>query len=330
MKNLKIQFYYAMFVFLIALFLCASAKVNAQDDKDKIRVETNLVLINVLVSDKNGQFFTGLTPEQFEIYDDNVKRPIESFSSERAPVSFGIIYDMHPTTEERTKSVVESFRLFKSALGREDDIFLAAFNMRGEQTFDFIPTFEQLEKHMTDPDKREPYSLYDAVYFASERIQRSRNQKRALLIISDSADHHSHHTLSEVREKVGEIQAEVYAVIFDDNNDFAYGNVTHKGGEFHPFFKDASQLDRAAMQDLTLRSGGGTYFGGSENALRLFAIYKQIASEVGAYYTLGFYPDRIDDKRHDIHIGLRGVKGSKDLVLTYRLSYQNRAKPVNQ
>jgi len=74
---------------------------------------------------------------------------------------------------------------------RNDDVFLVAFNMRGEQTFDFIPTFDQLQKHLAQPDKREPYSLYDAVYLASDRIQSSRNRKRVLLIISDSADHHA-------------------------------------------------------------------------------------------------------------------------------------------
>jgi hypothetical protein len=195
--------------------------------------------------------------------------------------------------------------------------------MRGEQTFDFVPTFEQLEKHMADPGKREPYSLYDAIYFASDRIRSSRNKKRVLLIISDSADHHSRHTFSEVRGKVSDVKAEVYAVIFDESNGYGYSDITHKSMELHPFSKNASPLDRAAVLDLAMKSGGGTYFGSSENGLMLFTIYRQIAEEIRSHYTLGFYPDVIDDKQHDVRVRLRGVSGSKGFVLTYRTFYRN-------
>jgi Ca-activated chloride channel family protein len=304
------------------------ACIFAQNKDESIRVDTNLVLINVLVRDKIGQPIRGLKAEQFEVLDDETKRPIETFSTEEAPISFGIVYDMHPTTDELTKSVIESLRRFKTELGPGDDIFLVAFNMRGEQTFDFVPTLDQLQKHMSAPGKREPYSLYDAVYFASDRIQTSRNQRRVLIIISDSADHHSRHTFSEVREKLSDIRAEVYAVIFDENYGYGYSDITHKTKEQYPFFKDASPLDRAAIMDLTLRSGGSTFVGGFQNALRLSTIYTQIAKDMRSHYTLGFYPEVVDDKQHRIRIRLRGVPGAKDFVLTYRPSYRNPRRSV--
>ena len=324
------KFRLPVFVLLTAATIFSCAIVNAQDTGDGTRIDTNLVLINVLVNDKNGQSVRGLKAEQFEVLDDGARRRIESFSAEECPISFGIIYDMHPSTEDGSRSVIESLRRFKADLRAEDDIFLVAFNMGGEQTFDFIPALEQLEKHMADPGKREPHSLYDAVYFASDRIQLSRNKKRVLLIISDSADHRSRHTFSEVREKVGDVKAEVYAVIFDRDDGYGYSDVTHESRELHPFSKDASPLDRAAILDLTMKSGGSTYFGGAENASMLFAIFTQIAAEMRAHYTLGFYPDAIDDKSHDVRIRLRGVPGAKGLVLTYRPSYRNPKRPVSQ
>jgi len=311
-------------VLLAILLATGSAGIEAQNKDESIRVDTNLVLINVLVRDKTGQPVKGLKAEQFEVLDDETKRRIESFSDGDAPMSLGIIYDMHPTTDERTKSVIESLGRFKAELGRGDDLFLVAFNMRGEETFDFVPTFDQLEKHMTSPGKREPYSLYDAVYFASDRIQASRNQRRVLLIISDSADHRSRNTLSAVREKVSDIRAEVYAVILDENYGYGYFDMSHRSRERYPFSKDASRLDRAAIMDLTLRSGGSTLVGGSENELRLSTIYTQIAKDMRSHYTLGFYPEVVDDKRHTLRIRLRNISGAKDFVLTYRTSYQNR------
>lgn len=314
---------------LAILLTTPCVHILAQDRDEAIRVDTNIVLINVLVRDKNGEAVRGLKPEQFQVFDDETNRPIESFSSDEAAVSFGIIYDMHPTTDERTRSVVESLRQFKAELNGNDDVFLVAFNMRGEQTFDFIPTFDQLQKHLAQPDKREPYSLYDAVYLASDRIQSSRNRKRVLLIISDSADHHGRHTFSELRGKVRDIKAEVYAVIFDEREGYGYSDLTRNSRDRYPFSVDASPLDRASIIDLTLKSGGSTFVGGSQNAQRLFTIYTQVAKDIRSYYTLGFYPDVIDEKQHRVRVKLRNVPGSKDFVLTYQPSYRNLKHPIS-
>ena len=53
---------------------------------------------------------------KFEIFDNSKKQEIEYFSAGDAPVSFGIVYDMHPTTEERTTAVLESLREFAKRL----------------------------------------------------------------------------------------------------------------------------------------------------------------------------------------------------------------------
>lgn len=118
-------------VALLVLLLVILANTDAQNHDEKIRGDTNLVLIEVLVRVKTAELVKGLTASKFEIVVDDVKRPIESFSAQEASVSFGFIFDMHPTTSERTKSVIESLRRFKAGLKLGDDIFLVAFNMRG-------------------------------------------------------------------------------------------------------------------------------------------------------------------------------------------------------
>ena len=308
------------------LFFLMSTGIFAQVIEETTRIDTNLVIIDVLVMDKTGHVVTGLRADQFELFDDNAKQVIESFSAEAEPVSFGIVFDMHPTTYERNRTVLESLKSFTNVLGQKDDLFLLAFNMQGQQIFDFVPTLEQLERHMADPAKREPRSLYDAVYFASDRIQSSRNQKRVLLIISDSADHNSRHTFSAVQRKLAAIRTEVYAVIVDSNNGLGYKDITHNGREVYPSSSDASELDRAALLDLTLKSGGSTYFGGTKSSLQLDNIYRDVDREMRSHYTLGFYPDVIDGKRHSIRVRLRGVPSSKGFVLVYRMGYRNPSK----
>jgi VWFA-related protein len=285
------------------------------------RVDTNLVLIDVLVVDREGKPVTGLQADQFELFIDKVKQPVDVFSANGDSVSFGFVYDMHPTTDERTRMVISSLREFKRTISEGDDVFLLPFNMRGSQIFDFIPTEEQLGRHMADPDKREPRSLYDAVYSASNKIALMPNRKRAVILITDGADHQSRSSFSKIRDKLAAIRAEVYAVVLDDDN-FAFRDVTRSRREIYPVSQEASSLDRAKLLGLTMQSGGA-FFSGVTTAERLTELYQDIDREMHSQYTLGFYPDLVDQKSHTVKVRLKNAEASKAFVLTYRNSYQN-------
>jgi VWFA-related protein len=307
---------------LLVMALVATVPSLAQVVDEKTRVDTNLVLIDVLVMNRDVKPVRGLSAGQFELIIDGVKQPIETFSADAEPVSLGIVYDMHPTTTDRTRAVIESFQAFKQQLSPEDDVFLVAFDNRGLQSFDFVPKLEQLERHMTDPSRPQLRALYDAVYFASDKVATSRNQKRVLLIISDSADHRSRHSFADVKRKLASIRSEVYTVIIDENNGLGYKDVTQGGREFYPFTRDASALDRAALMELALRNGGGAFFAGPATGWQLLRIYGQIVAEMRTHYTIGFYPEVVDAKEHLVKVRLHGAPNSKEYVLTYRTSYR--------
>ncbi len=124
------------------------------------------------------------------------------------------------------------------------------------------------------------------------------------------------------------VRTEVYALIVDDNSRPGYKDITHNG--HIRSLTDASPLERAALMDLTLKSGGGTFFGDPQNTLRLQKIYSEIADEMRSHYTLGFYPDVIDTKLHSIKVRLRNVANANGFALAYRMSYQNEAKPAGR
>ena len=311
------KFRYLILSLIISLFAVAA---NAQDEV--IRVETDLVTVNVAVRDASGKFVKGLQQKQFEIFDNKRKQQISHFSAEDAPVSYGIVYDMHPTTEERTNAVLDSLRAFTKGLDNEDRFFIVAFNERGNLNLDFIPTVEQIQKNLK---RSEPTALYDAIYLAADKLRESKNLKRTILVISDSADHHSHHSLSELSDQLKSFDAQIYAIIFDEREMSSYLDIT-RGEQRQKISGDASGLDRVALQNLTLKSGGTAHFPTSENSLRLYEIYQRIASEMREFYTLSFYPTETDGKWHELRIGLRSVKGSKGFALTYRQGYQGSLK----
>jgi Ca-activated chloride channel homolog len=311
---------YLILIFVAMLFSVATT--FAQDET--IRVETDLVTVNVAVADKQGKPVKNLRQEQFEIFDNRTKQQISYFSAEDAPVTYGIIYDMHPTTTERTTAVLESLRSFTKKLRDEDRFFLIAFNQKGSLSLDFIPTPEQIEKNLPLGAKpRELNSLYDAIYEGADRLSESKSPKRTLLVISDSADDRSRHSISDLRNRFKTFDAQIYAVIFDESQMWAYSDVTRGGERRKRISNDADQLDRATLQELTMRSGGTANFPATENTVELLGIYNQIAAEMRDFYTLSFYPSAKDGKWHNLHVDLHSVEGYKKFALTYRQGYRS-------
>ena len=320
--NLSFKINHTKTLILPILFLLISFSPAFAQDETPIRVETNLVNINVAIKDKKGDFVENLNKENFEIFDNNIKQEIEYFSAEDAPVSFGIVYDMHPTTEERTTAVLESLREFAKKLNANDDIFSIVFNKRGSLVTDFIPTVEQLNTNLSGK-YREPNALYDAIFLATEKIRKSRNNKRIILVITDSADHQSEHRFGDIVKQLKNLDAQIYAVLWDEADEWKYTDITRNGQTRTRVSSDASGLDRAALQELALRTGGTMRSPTVHNAQELFRIYNQIAFETRKQYTLGFYPKTVDGKWHDLRINLLSVKDGKKTVLTYRPGYQS-------
>jgi Ca-activated chloride channel family protein len=312
----------ALKIFVLLIIFSAVSQALAQDEP--IRVDTNIVTVNVAVTDDKGKFVSGMTQKQFEIFDNGVKRNIEYFSAQEAPVTYGIVYDMHPTTRERTQAVLESLKAFTGALRQADDFFIVAFSERGSLSLDFIPTVEQVENQISPAAKRDqPTALYDAIYAAAAKLRSDRNLKRTLLVISDSADHQSRHSFPDVLKTLKNFDVQVYAVILDSESKWKYSDVTVSGKNRKPATRDANAYDRASLSDLTLKSGGTSHFPVSESARELFDIYSEISSDLRERYTISFTPDAADGKWHDLRVKLSGAGGNKKFALTYRLGYQS-------
>ncbi|MEP7037702.1 MAG: VWA domain-containing protein, partial [Acidobacteriota bacterium] len=295
---------YKKFVLFVILTVIFSAAIFAQDEKP-IRVETNLVNVNVAVRNEKGDFVENLKKEQFDVFDNNRKQQIEYFSAEDAPVSFGIVYDLHPTTDERTITVLESLRQFTKELRPTDDFFVTVFNERGSLTLDFVPTAEQVKTNLSGKFGS-PNSLYDAIYAAGDKIRNSKNLKRTLLIITDSADHRSKHSFSELESEFKTLDVQIYAVIWDEAQQFSYSDIIRDGRRRSSISRDATtSLDRVAMLGLTLRNNGTSQTPTIQNAQELYRIFSQIGFEMRKQYTLGFYPEAIDGKEHQLKIVFR-------------------------
>ncbi|MBK8305096.1 MAG: VWA domain-containing protein [Pyrinomonadaceae bacterium] len=303
---------------VISLFAVAAA---AQDDT--IRVATNLVTLNVSVADKKGKAATGLKLSDFRLTDNGKAQEIETFSDAAAPVSYGIVYDQHPTTDDQARSVLAALKQFTSKLGGSDDFFVTVFNDRGSLTTEFVPTVEQIGNQ----DGGGATSLFDAIFAASGRMSQARNNKRVLLVLTDGADHNSQHSYKELRNHLRSVNLPVYAITFSnrDRTMFGYSDIFRDGPRGRILYGEADALDRGAIAELSKTSGGQAYDGNMRNQVYLAAVCTMVGEEVRSQYVLGFYPDALDGKYHKLGVTVVGQK-EKKLKISSRKGYQSPRK----
>lgn len=302
-----------------------SLGIFAQDDV--ISVETNLVTLSVAVTDKNGNYVKNLKKEDFQVFDENVKQEIEQFSTEDAPIYFGIVYDLHPTTDERTKNVLDALRQFTKELKQKDNFFITVFNERGSLTTGFVPSNEQIETALSDAKPNTPNSLYDAVFAASEKVRQNKNAKQILIVLTDGEDHSSHHSEKELRQHLRGVNLPVYTISFNDENRRLWSYTDIYSGQQRQTLGavETNALNRAVLDELSRTSGGQTFEQMIQNRLFLHSILKKVQAEVESQYIIGFYPETVDNKWRKLKVTVKAPKDNK-YRLSNRKGYQNMKK----
>ena len=325
-------------IFLFTLFLAISSIIcPAQVTEDEtISVGTELVSINVSVTDKKNRHIAGLSKEQFEVFDDKVKQQIAFFSGEESPLSLGIVYDVHSSNTERADAVLKSLKKFVATLRPEDDFFVMVFNERGSGIVDFVPTSEQIYQQLTVSDTQGSKALYDAIYQASESIQKMRNAQKALLVISDGQDHQSRHSYKDVRAQISRLNIQVYGIgVTKSNNNslitptnWSYEDITRQTGR-RTFLAGADDsLGQAVLEEMSKVSGGNSSSVDVRND-ELLGNCIRIEKELRRQYKLSFYPTEeiVNPKKwHKLNVRLSGVEQPKQVSLSYRKRYQNFQK----
>jgi Ca-activated chloride channel family protein len=317
---------------ILAATIPVSVIAQNQDD-EKVVVGTNLVSVNISVTDSRGRYVRGLAKERFEVLDNKESQQIAHFSSEESPFSLGIVYDMHPTTPERTAATLRALKQFVGTLRQEDDFFLMVFDSRGSVIVDFIPTAEQISNHLTFVRPKGPAALYDAVFHAGEKVRAARNPKKALLIISDGEDHNSGHSDKEIRGQVREFNIQVYGIGVTDpkanplmgNRRWMFEDIT-RGIRGRGFLTNTDAgFGRAVLEEMARVSGGTAYFPDHvDSEQELFGVCTQIALEMRQQYTLAFYPKTpaTDARWHKLRVNVKPQTGAGKFFLSYREGYQ--------
>ena len=247
-------------VVLAATVLAQSISTTQGQQDDKVVVGANLVTLNVIVTDSKGRYVKGLARDQFEVYDNKVKQPIAHFSTDASPVSIGIVCEIHESAIEKTRAMLAAIKEFTTTLENEDDFFFLAFNEHGSFVTDFVPSSDQVLDHLRFVKPGGPSSLYDSIYLAADRLKKSRNLKKTLLVISDGQDTSSIHNYNKLRYRLRTLDAQLYAIGIADpkNYDCFMASVNKIPTSAFPADIFKLNLDAARNRGLLLNSHQST------------------------------------------------------------------------
>ena len=127
-----------------------------------------MALVNVTVTDPYNRLVTGLEPDNFRVFEDNVEQEIVSFSSEDVPISIGVIFDFSGSMSNKVDKAREAALQFFKTANPQDEFFLVSFNERAELTSAFTNSVEDLQSRMMLTAPKGRTALLDAIYLGSE------------------------------------------------------------------------------------------------------------------------------------------------------------------
>lgn len=289
----------------LLLLLCFSAPVVlAQDDDDVVRVNTDLVVLNVTVTDKAGQYVKALKASDFKVFEDGVEVPsnmITSFSLQESPYAAVVLLDSSGSMEARFSLARSAAIRFLDGLRQEDVAAVYRFDSKVERVQEFsggrdlAPTAYAIRaKGMT--------TLNDAIVEAAKTLADRPEHRKAIVILSDGMDTFSKASSEKAVESALAVGASIFAV---DMSSIEIAN-------------SARQQSAASLKGFAEKTGGRFVSTPGGPALR--DAFAGIADELGHQYTISYRP--INKKRDGKWRTLEVKVQQQDLTVRTRKGYR--------
>ena len=290
-------------LFLLAILCVSTLIVFAQDD-DVVRVNTELVVLNLTVTDREGKYVKALKKSDFRIYEDGVEIPqdtIASFSLHESPYAAVVLLDSSGSMEARFSLARSAAIRFLDGLRPEDVAAVYRFDSKVERVQEFSGgrdlapmAYAIRAKGMT--------TLNDAIVEASKMLADRSEQRKAIVILSDGMDTYSKASSAKALESALAVGASIFAV---DMSSLEIAGST-------------KQQSAASLKEFAEKTGGRFIATPGGPALR--DAFTGIAEELGHQYTISYRP--VNKKRDGKWRTLEVKPSRADLTVRTRKGYR--------
>ena len=227
--------FYLSATFLI-LFICSNIfgqqtkpaqPTPTPDEQDEVlRVETELVSVPTVVTDKTGKPVPKLNAKNFAVFEDGVPQAIENFQTTEAPFEIALLLDTSGSTRSELSLITRAADAFIKALRPGDKVAIVAFKTesvdgRGEAAVDVLSDLTDdraaLSGALAKARTSNGTPFYDALETIGERIFPGRPKpeargRRAIVALTDGVDSTSASEFADARARISASELACYFV----------------------------------------------------------------------------------------------------------------------
>ena len=279
-----------------------------------VKVNTELVTLNVRVIDRNNRPIDNVRQNDFHIFEDGVSQPIESFSREEVPISYGLAIDNSGSLRPQLQSVIDAGKTIVNSNRTGDETFIIRFidsdhiELKQEFTSNKDALIDTLDEFFTEGGQT---AIIDAVYLAAEHAAEykkgddSDRRRRALIVVTDGEDRHSTFSEQQLFARLREADVQIYVIGFVRELDKEGGLIRKSPRE-----KAVNLINRLATE-----TGGRAFF--PESLSEVPKIADEIVRDLRTQYVIAYNPTNkardgsfraikvlVDDGARDKHIAL--------------------------
>ncbi len=260
-----------------------------------IRLDVEMVLVPVTVTDPYERLVEGLNKKDFRLFDDGVEQNISQFYRDDGPISVGIVFDASNSMVRRMDMSRRAISMFLARCGAGDEFFVIRFSDRPQRLQPFTMDTGLVEDVVKHIQPEGWTALYDAIHLGISDMKRAAHASKVLLVLSDGGDNNSRYNEREIKSIVQEGDVRLYAIsIFDRSS---------------------------TLEKLADNSGGRAYRVRKLDELPDLA--SRISEELHSQYVLGYNPSdsRRQGKYRKLKVELAPKQDAPPLRASWRRGY---------
>jgi Ca-activated chloride channel family protein len=299
------------------LLLACSAQAQLADDvhveprhkpdpsrSAPFRVDVDLVLVPVTVTDAMNRPVTALQKQDFSLYEGEKPQEIRYFFEDEQPLSIAVLLDVSKSMTDKIDVERAALENFFNNANPQDEYFAITFSDQPRLIASATSSLEDIQRHLTLAEPGGPTAMLDAIYLAEEQLRAAKYKRRAIVIFSDGGDNVSHHSYKEIKGLVRERDVEVYAIgLF----------------ETAPFGTIEERLGKMWLSQITDCTGGRTV--AIQNRMKVSEAAGAVSREIRSQYVLGYRPPLRDGKWKKIKIRVASAIAAPPLRVSYKQGY---------
>lgn len=257
------------------------------DEGGKIKIDTDLVNLNVRVIDRNNHPIGDIRQDEIHVFENGVPQPVFSFSKEEVPISYGLAIDTSGSMRSQLNQVIEAGKTIINSNKPGDETFLVRFvsSDKIEQVLDFTSKKDDLLDSLdTFYIEGGQTAVIDAVYVSAEHVAEYKKggpndrRRRALIVVTDGEDRVSSYTQEQLFDRLREEDVQIFVIGFVNELD-KEGGIIRKS----PRDKAVALINRIAKE-----TGGRAFFPDSLSDLPHIA--DEIVRDLRTQYVVSYSP----------------------------------------